>query len=190
MRVERRNRQEWQQISKNIHVGLRDIADNTPVGDVMRSIVHEEIKFMKSLPLEAADRVVKIQDQAMEAVINGQRPDQLYNEIMRSGDVARSRAKLIARTEVGRASGALTQARALAVGSTGYIWRTSHDAEVRSSHRSLDGKFIRWEDPPTTDNLTYHAGCGPNCRCTMEVVVPDSDTSASNLHPRILEGIQ
>jgi hypothetical protein len=32
--------------------------------------------------------------------------------IMQSGDVAASRARMIARTEIGRATGALTQARA------------------------------------------------------------------------------
>jgi uncharacterized protein with gpF-like domain len=42
---------------------------------------------------------------------------------MQSGDVAASRARMIARTEIGRATGALTQARALAVGSEGYWWR-------------------------------------------------------------------
>ena len=45
---------------------------------------------MKSLPLEAADRVRDIQARAMEAVINGERPDALYRMIMESGDVPRA----------------------------------------------------------------------------------------------------
>uniref|UniRef100_A0A3B0MF58 Phage head morphogenesis domain-containing protein n=1 Tax=Arsenophonus endosymbiont of Trialeurodes vaporariorum TaxID=235567 RepID=A0A3B0MF58_9GAMM len=62
--------------------------------------------------------------------------------IANSGKVTASRAKMIARTELGRATQALTQARALAIGSTGYIWRTAHDGDVRPSHKKLEGQFI------------------------------------------------
>jgi len=92
---------------------------------------------------------------------------------MESGDVARSRALLIARTEVTRTATTLTQARAEHIGSEGYIWRTAGDGDVRPSHRAMNGKFVRWDSPPTLDNLTGHAGCVPNCRCYAEPVIPD-----------------
>ena len=76
----------------------------------------------------------KIQQRAIQATIHGERPDALYEMIMQSGDVAASRAKMIARTEIGRATGALTQARALAVGSEGYWWRIE-GAGTRPSHK-------------------------------------------------------
>ncbi|CNI70682.1 Uncharacterised protein [Yersinia pekkanenii] len=63
-----------------------------------QDIVYRQIQLMKSLPLEAADRVKDIQDRAIQAMINGERPDELYEMIMQSGDVAASRARLIART--------------------------------------------------------------------------------------------
>jgi hypothetical protein len=85
---------------------------------VAQDIVYRQIRYMKSLPLEAAGRVREIQERAIQAVIHGERPDQLYEMIMQSGDVAASRARMIAR-EIGRATGALTQARALSVGSEG-----------------------------------------------------------------------
>jgi len=166
----RENDRQWRQMSRDIHVGLKDIVDNAPIGDVMRSIVHDQVKYIKSLPLEAADRVYDIQNRAIQAVVNGERASELQKEIMRSGDVAESRAKLIARTELGRASGALTQARALSAGSVGYIWRTAHDSDVRHSHKEMEGKFVSWYNPPTLDGLTGHAGCVPNCRCYPEVV--------------------
>ncbi|WP_115158659.1 phage head morphogenesis protein [Serratia fonticola] len=171
LQVEREEWQQWRSVSQQISEGLRDVVGNTHVGQVTQDIVYRQIQLMKSLPLEAADRVKDIQDRAIQAVINGERPDQLYEMIMQSGDVAASRARLIARTEIGRATGALTQARALSVGSEGYWWRIE-GAGTRPSHKKMRDKFVLWANPPTLDGMTGHAGCLPNCQCWPEVQIP------------------
>ena len=170
--VEREEWNQWRSVSEEIGAGLRDVVGNTPVGQVAQDIVYRQIQLMKSLPIEAADRVMEIQQRAMEAVVNGERPDQLYDMIMQSGGVAASRAQLIARTEIGRATGALTQARALSVGSEGYWWRIE-GAGTRDSHYKMRNKFVRWDNPPTLDGMTGHAGCLPNCKCWSEVQIPE-----------------
>lgn len=119
LQVEREEWQQWRSVSEEIGAGLRDVVGHTPVGQVAQDIVYRQVQLMKSLPLESADRVRDIQSRAIEAVVRGERPEQLYEMIMQTGGVAASRAKMIARTEIGRATGALTQARALAVGSEG-----------------------------------------------------------------------
>ncbi|EML2225329.1 hypothetical protein RFG91_001887 [Klebsiella aerogenes] len=144
LQVEREEWQQWRSVSEEIGAGLRDVVGNTPVGQVAQDIVYRQIQLMKSLPLESADRVRDIQTRAIEAMVNGERPDQLYEMIMQTGGVAASRAKMIARTEIGRATGALTQARALAVGSEGYWWRIE-GAGTRPSHRKMKDKFVRWD---------------------------------------------
>jgi uncharacterized protein with gpF-like domain len=73
---------------------------------------------------------------------------------------------MIARTEIGRATGALTQARALSVGSEGYWWRI--EGRNAGSHRKMKDKFVRWDNPPTLDGMTGHAGCLPNCKCWLK----------------------
>lgn len=171
--VEREEWDRWKSVSEDIGAGLRDVVGNTPVGQVAQDIVYRQIQLMKSLPLESADRVMDIQRQAMQAVIGGERPDQLYEMIMQTGGVAASRAQLIARTEIGRATGALAQARALSVGSEGYWWRI-HGAGTRPSHRKMKDVFVRWGNPPTLDGMTGHAGCLPNCECWMDVHIPPS----------------
>ncbi len=93
--VEREEWNQWRSVSEEISAGLRDVIGNTPVGMVAQDIVYRQIRYMKSLPLEAAGRVREIQERAIQAVIHGERPDQLYEMIMQSGDVAASRARMI-----------------------------------------------------------------------------------------------
>lgn len=172
--VARQEEKQWRTLSRDISSGLRHQMQNTAIGQVARSMIEENIYWMKSVPLHAADRIADIQSRAIEAMSRGKRPTELMEAILRTGDVAKSRARLIARTEIARATQALTQARATAIGSEGYIWRTAHDPDVRHSHAHMEGKFVRWENPPTLDGMTGHAGTLPNCRCYCDVVIPEN----------------
>lgn len=172
--VNRKESALWRQASADISSGLREVMTNSAAGQVARSIVEENIRLMKSLPLAAADRVRAIHTRATEAMINGERSQDFAAEIFKSGDIAASRAKLIARTETGRASTALTQARAISAGSEGYIWRTAEDGDVRQSHAGMEGQFVRWTNPPELDGMTGHAGTLPYCRCYCEVIIPEN----------------
>lgn len=160
----------WKRITSEIGRALGKEIQSAPTGEAMRKLMQEQVTLIKSIPLSAAQRV---HDLTIKGIEDGTRAKQIATEIMRSSEVAQIRAMLIARTEVARTASTLTQARAEHVGSNGYIWRTSRDGDVRDSHKEMAGKFVRWDDPPTLDNLTGHAGCLPNCRCWPEVVLPD-----------------
>lgn len=88
LEIGRQNEKVWRQHSQNISRALRHSLSNTPVGQVMQSIVAEQVKYIKSLPLIAADRVYDIQNKAIEAVITGCRATPFAEDIMSSGDVA------------------------------------------------------------------------------------------------------
>lgn len=117
-----------------------------PTGETMRALMAEQVGLIRSIPLEAAERVHRL---TIEALEDGTRAAAISKEIQRSGEVAKSRADLIARTEVSRAATSLTEARALAVGSTHYIWRTSGDSDVRPGHRAMEGRSARGPSRPT-----------------------------------------
>jgi SPP1 gp7 family putative phage head morphogenesis protein len=170
--VGRRNARAWKAQSEEMSKALRAEILGAPTGSIYAALMEEQVGLITSLPLESADRVHKL---TTEALMTSQRSASIAKEILRTGEVSASRAKLIARTEVARTASTLTRARAEFAGSEGYIWRTSGDMDVRDTHRALNGKFIRWDDPPKTDaNLApYHAGCGPNCRCYPEPVLAD-----------------
>ena len=170
--VAARDRKEWRKLSNEIGSELQRKIDNTPMGSEVQALMDAQVHLITSMPRDAALRVHEL---AMKAQTDGSRAKALVAEIMRTGEVTRSRAELIARTEVGRASTVMTQVRATAIGSTGYIWRTVGDSDVRPSHRKMNGKFVRWDRPPTLDKLTGHAGALPNCRCYCEPVIPDPD---------------
>lgn len=149
---------------------LSDWSATAPTGDALKTLLGEQVNLITSLPTDAARRVHEL---TMKAIVEGTRPDLLASEILRTGDVTKARATLIARTETARTASVLTQVRAQAVGSTGYIWRTSRDARVRPWHKKLEGQFVEWDNPPECDpGHRAHAGQIFNCRCWAEPIIP------------------
>lgn len=169
--VARRDKQVWADIGKDMGRSLRSEIETAPTGSMLRQYLEENVHLITSLPIEAAERVHKL---TLEKRSNSVRAKDIAKEIAASGHVTMSRATLIARTEVARTGSGLTMARALHVGSEAYIWRTARDSDVRESHKEMEGKLIKWDDPPTlSDGTVTHAGQIYNCRCWAEVVIPD-----------------
>lgn len=168
--VNQQDRKAWATLTEQMSQALRQEIRNAPTGQVMQGLLAEQVTLIKSIPLDAAKRVHELTLQGIE---DGTRASEIAKEIQRSGEVSESKAKTIARTEVSRTASALIEARARSVGSEGYIWRTSGDSDVRHSHAEMNGKFVRWDSPPTLDKMTGHAGCFPNCRCYPEPVIPE-----------------
>lgn len=138
---------------------------------VYQEMLLEQVGLITSIPLEAGERASKL---VLEGIAGGRRSDEIASELSKTTKVTESRAKLIARTETARANTALNLARATSVGSETYIWRTAGDLDVRDSHKKMNGKEFRWDDPPTlSDGTTGHPGTFPNCRCYAEAVLPN-----------------
>lgn len=169
--VNQRDARMWAEQAQAMGLALRKELHQAPTGLAMRRLMEEQVTLITSLPRDAAERV---HDLVIKGLENSVRADEIAREIKRSGQVTESRANLIARTEVARSASTLTQARAEHIGSEGYIWRTSGDSDVRHSHKQMEGKFVRWDSPPTlSDGTTTHAGQIYNCRCYPEPVIPD-----------------
>lgn len=167
--VAARDRQAWRKTAAKMGSILQRDLDQAPIGHVVRSRLASQVSLITSLPLEAAERVHKL---TLEGIVQGRRAEAIAKDIHASGHVTKSRAALIARTEVGRTATELTKARAEAVGSVEYEWRSAEDSDVRPSHRKMNGQIVRWDDPPTLDGMTGHAGSLPNCRCVCLVRLP------------------
>jgi SPP1 gp7 family putative phage head morphogenesis protein len=174
--VSQRDFTAWLEHGKAIGRALRGIVETAPIGNEFRQLQDTQVDLITSIPRDAAQRV---HDLSLEHLLQGRRWEEVARDILDQGDVSRSKANLIARTETSRAAGQFTMVRAMHMGSEGYIWRTVRDADVRLEHRKLEGTFQRWDSPPVAgygrghSEQRYHPGGGPNCRCMSEPVMPD-----------------
>lgn len=168
--VSRRDETAWRKLANLMGAELEDEIRNAPTGAAMRELMEEQIGLITSIPLDAAQRIHKF---ATQNLVSGTRAEAISQAIQSTGHVSKGRANLIARTEVGRASGALTQARAEYAGVEYYIWRSLGDSDVRPLHRKLNGTVHRYDNPPVAGEAgeRAHAGMIYNCRCYMEPVI-------------------
>ena len=155
---------------RRILAGLRNEMQSQ-VGVRVDQLVRQQVALVESLPSDLLRRAAvyvgaqQRKGTRAEAIVEGLRK--------RVPDMTKSRLKMIARTEVGRAETALTQARAENLGLRWYEWATSEDVRVRPSHEQLDKVLVAWDDPPNPEQLAgersyfghYQPGSVPNCRC-------------------------
>lgn len=150
----------------------------------MEELFKYNATLIQTLPINVSEKVIEHINTESFA---GRRAEELEEEIRRYFPKAsKASAKLIARTETSKFSSALTQARAEELRLWWYVWRTSEDVAVRSSHRIMDGVLIHYNHPPVPERLDtrtkykkypapYHAGNIYNCRCYQEPLTDYDD---------------
>jgi SPP1 gp7 family putative phage head morphogenesis protein len=172
--VNARDAETWRTLAKAMSTQLRQDLATTRVGAVMATLMTEQTDLIASLPIEAAQRLQRL---TVGGLITGARYAEIQADLERSGEVSKSHAKLIARTEVARTASNLTQARAEVAGAPLYRWRTVDDGAVRPGHRAMEGKICEWAHPPEVNEggriMYHHPGCVWNCRCWAEILIED-----------------
>lgn len=172
----------WRSHSSKMSKAMLESLSKVPIKPIMQRHIEENIALIQSMPIQAARKIEKM---VLTNLQTGQyRAEQLTERIMKIGDVTESRAKTIARTEVSKISTNLIQARSEDLGAGFYIWKTSFDARVRSSHAIMRDVIIDWDNPPSPEALmglksygNYHAGCIFNCRCFAMPILKIDDIS-------------
>lgn len=162
----------WNELARQMGRALRKEIEGAPTGAAMRQLLGEQTALITSIPRNAAERVRAM---TLEGRIQGWRPKEIAARIMETSDVTMSRATLIARTETARTASVLTQTRAQYAGCTHFTWTTAGDSNVRPSHRRLNNKTFRYDDPPVCDAPDIRALPGQvfNCRCIGIPVIED-----------------
>jgi SPP1 gp7 family putative phage head morphogenesis protein len=157
------------------------------LGDVAGLNPRKIGQLFKSNPLDfllnswAANNVVLIQgaeasflDDVQAAVVSGLVEGKSLNTIAQTieqrGNVARSRARLIARDQVATLNGQIAQERQKSLGVTEYRWTTSLDERVRPEHAERHNRVFKWSEPPRDG----HPGRPINCRCVATPIIPKS----------------
>lgn len=146
-------------------LGVDIITGDQKIEAAMRVWEAENIALIKSIPQQALSR---LQGQITEAVRTGQTLKQITDKIRDEFGVTDNRAQLIARDQVGKLNGQLTQQRQVDQGIDEYAWRGVLDQRERPEHVAREGKIFKWTEPPADG----HPGQPIRCRCTAEPVLP------------------
>lgn len=184
--VANQNYKTWRQASQKamkgqlLYKGLLQEMEKG-LGKTINDMIEDNARLISTLPTDVADKVAK---NIAALSYKGLRSSEIAKIIRQETDKhSRASAKLIARTEVSKATTALTQARSQEIGVNWYCWRTALDGpRVRKSHRNMEDVFVNWSDPPSPEALVgeksvgyYHAGNIWNCRCYPEPIMELDD---------------
>ena len=178
------NSKYWQDYADKISMNIRELLNTSRIAPTIAQLQLQQVTLIKSIPTDAASRAQKL---ASEAVAGGQRADEVAAMLKDTTDVTKSRANLIARTEIAKTNANITQARAGLVGANQYIWRTMEDGAVRPSHAAMDGQVFRFDDPPEVEGEGNH-GPGEFPNCFPGSVYVNNTSFINKLYRRIYSG--
>ncbi len=130
------------------------------------SFVRENVALVKSIEGQSLTQVEGI---VQRGVRSGIRAETISSQISDQLGVAGRRADLIARDQVGKFNGQLTELRQEELGVDKFRWVTAGDERVRPEHAMLDGQIFEWKNPPSEGI----PGESVMCRCYAEPVLDD-----------------
>ena len=156
------------QLDKQIKavIGVDVMQDESWLNPFIDGFVSQNVDLIRSIP---ARFFSDIETAVRDAALSGQRVESLAVDIESRYDVSESRARLLARDQVSKLNGDITQVRQTRLGIKTFTWSTSMDERVRASHKAKEGKVYNWASPPTD---TGKPGDDYQCRC---VALPNFD---------------
>lgn len=167
-RTRRLTVKEWK---KAVHATLGiDIMEDYYNGEKFERLLREWIDYnvglIVTIPQDTLGDMKKI---VREGFITGKPTKDITNAIQRRYDISRSHARLIARDQIAKLNGQLTEMQQRDAGVREYTWKTAGDSRVRDSHRKLHGKVCSWDDPPDVGGGRFlHPGEDYQCRCVAD----------------------
>lgn len=163
--AERTSRYQKEQLDRQVKAtfGVDVLRAEPDLARKSSGFVSENVALIKSIPNQYFDRVEAVVTRGINAAAT---PDQLAADIEREFEVSESRARLIARDQVGKYFAQVNQTRQEDLGVTHYIWRTVQDARVREGHLEREGERFSWDEvPPDAGGGEGHPGEPIQCRC-------------------------
>ena len=146
-------------------LGFNPILAEPDLGPAMAKFTSENVSLIRTLP---GQYFADIEETVAAGLDAGDTWQDIADDMVDRLGVADSRARLIARDQVGKFYGRLNEERQTANGIDSYYWRTSEDNRVRDTHVERDGELFDWDDPPgdlEDPGDGGHPGQPINCRC-------------------------
>ena len=142
----------------------------TPVNDVFRATLAENVALIKSIP---AQYLTQVQGAVMRSVQVGRDLGSLTKEIQQQYGKTFKRAAFIARSQNNIATATITRARQTEIGVTKAIWLHSGAGKhPRPEHVKASGKTYDVAKGMFLEGVWTWPGREPNCRCVCRSVIP------------------
>ena len=172
-RVTKFNKEEWTKLIRSQYGVDPTKEDPKRFAQLLNVWAKNNALLIQDIPRKTMNQ---IKDATIETLQSGRSIEdmtrEVYDIMSERTDVTDSRARLIARDQVAKLNGNLTQERQRDIGVDSYIWRTVGDERVREEHDAVDGETFSWDSPPSeTDG--NHPGEDYQCRCWAEPILPE-----------------
>lgn len=145
-----------------VGVDLSDIIKQEGAQLAVEESIAENVDLIKSISEQHLD---KIKGAIGDGISQGDDFFSIRKQILTIGESTKARAKFIARDQVAKLNGKITEIRQTKLGVTHYFWRTSQDERVRDTHEAHANERFAWDSPPAD---TGHPGQDFQCRCVAE----------------------
>lgn len=177
-------------IDKGIHV---NVPTSAPWWDDMKASWAEDNYTL--IVSNAKKYVEQINILTEQAIVNGMSPGKLKDEIFKATEsLSDKHCKLLARDQMGKLNGQITQAQMQEIGLDLYVWSTSYDDRVRDSHALMEGLLCRWDDasvcsydngktwePRPSGAVDLHPGQDIQCRCVGLAFYPELESEVEGV---------
>ena len=160
------NRQWFQAIKKTLGVNiLEDYYSGEFYQQILEQWIRENLDLISTLP---KDLTTKLESTIMDGFVSGANVRDIAKDVESICNTSKKHARFIARDQIGKLQSRISRHQQEDAGVEEYIWTTSQDSRVRDSHKRLNNKKFRWDDPPVVDPKTgrrCHPGEDYGCRC-------------------------
>ncbi len=144
-------------------LGADVFAQDSRIATLLDHYVSENVALITSITPQVIDQIEGI---VTRAFTSGQLHRDIAAQISERFSVGESRARVIARDQIGKLYGQTNAFRQQDLGIDSFTWATSEDERVRPEHAELNGKVFRYDDLPS-EGLP---GTPILCRCSAEPV--------------------
>lgn len=168
-------------IDRKVDNSLESIAVLPELTPERRSKIAEEWRNNLDLWITnfAQEEIPKLRDEIQQHVMKGGRYEDVIQSLQKSFGITQRKARFLARQETGLLMAKFKETRYAEAGIHEYRWTCvagSAKHPVRPSHKILDGKIFRFDDPPITTApgepvRRNNPGEDFNCRCSARPIV-------------------
>ena len=177
--AEKHSIDDWNdQVNDALNTGINKEYYQDNLDEMVQNWIRQNVSKIQSIPSEyltEVENIIRWGYETRQPKVN------VYRKLEKYIGMSKSKAKMIARDQIGTLNSQMTRFEHESAGVSKYIWITKRDNRVRDSHRELHGAVQQWNAPPPEWYMTKsrgrvytgryaHPGESFGCRCHAKPV--------------------